>query len=527
VKRIQRLILIFTILVVASCNKRDQPLTWNADWTAPLAYGELTIADLLPDSLLVSNPDSSIQLVFNADLYKLDFNELVALPDTNLLDTFSLPLITPVSFSPGQVFINQPEENVLDAAGAELTSLKIKSGQLSYKLGSTVQGDVIYTYQIPSATDVNGVTFSKSVNVPAASNGERSKVSGAFSLDGYTLDLTGSTGNSFNTILTSIDCKVSPSFTTNVSVSNQDTIFISNKLESISIARADGYFGQQSLETGWENVAFDGFDMFSSGNIGVDELEMQLTIENGVGADALIEVIGLSSNNEAGDEIILNHSLVGTTQQLNRAYENAGGFVPSQLVYNLDENNSNITSMISSLPSSLGYNFNVTINPLGNISGYNDFLDINSPLKLSLDANMPLSVLANDLTLVDTLDLQISDTSMLNSMTLMIDMLNGFPLSAEVSMAVLDQNDKIVSYLFSPSEIYSAEVDLSGIIATKSESYHELMISEKDMERIKTYGKVVLTVAFNSEGSTPVKLYDYYTLDYNIKADANVTISIR
>lgn len=526
-KRLQGFILFLACLAVLSCNKRDNPLTWNADWTAPLAHGQLTISDLLPDSLLVSNPDSSIQLVFNSDLYTLDFNDLVELPDTVLSDTFSLPLITPVSFSPGQVFINQPEENVLQTSGAQLTLLIVKSGKLNYTLESTVKGDVIYTYQIPSAIDANGVAFSKSVNVPAAGVGARSVVSGSFDLDGYTMDLTGTSGNTYNTILTSIDCKVNPNFATNVSVSSQDTIFISNKLASITIARAEGYFGQHSISTGMGSSTFSGLDMFSSGNISINELDVQLTIENGIGADALIEVLGVSSNNAAGNQIQLNHSIIGTTQQLNRAYQNGGAFYPSQLIFNLDETNSNITTMMSSLPNVIGYDFNVTINPLGNISGYNDFLDINSPLKLSLNANMPLNVLANNLTLVDTLDLNIADTSILNSMTLMIDMENGFPLNASVSMAVLDQNDKVTSYIFSPSQINSATVGMDGKVSSESSSYHELFISGKDMERIKAYGKVVLTVQFNSPSTVPVKIYDYYALKYDVKADANITISIK
>ncbi len=522
-------ILIFSIavLILIGCKKRERPLTWNSDWSAPLAHGELSIADLLPDSLLVSNPDSSLQLVFNSDLYTLDFNDLVALPDTNLLDTFSLPIVTPISFSPGQVFINEPEENVLDAEDAYLTYVKVKSGKLNYELESTVQGDVVYTYQIPSATDQYGQTFSKSVNVSAATSTTRSKISGSFDLDGYAIDLTGANGSSFNTILTSIDCKVSPSYGASVSVSNQDTIFISNTLESITVERAEGYFGQHTIATGWENSPIDGFSKFSSGSIGLDELSMMLTIENGIGADALIEIVGVSTKDNIGNQLYLNHAIVGTTQQLNRAQEVNGAFIPSKMIFNLDENNSNINNLISSLPTELGYNFNVNINPLGNISSYSDFLDIQSPLKLSLDASMPLNLVANNLTLVDTIEVQIPDTSMLNSMRLMLDMKNGFPLSADVSMAILDQNDKVVSYVFSPGNIPAATLEIDGKTTIYSESNHEIEINGKDMERLKAFGKVILTVNFNSDQSNAVNLYDYYRLIYDIKADANVTISIK
>ena len=109
------LIIVIAIFTI-SCLKREAPLTWETDWTVPIAHGSLDLGDLLPDSLLVSNPDSTLQLVFEHDIYTLDLEELVAIPDTSLFESYTLPVLTPVSFSPGQVFINQPKENVMAIA---------------------------------------------------------------------------------------------------------------------------------------------------------------------------------------------------------------------------------------------------------------------------------------------------------------------------------------------------------------------------------------------------------------------------
>jgi hypothetical protein len=183
--------------------------------------------------------------------------------------------------------------------------------------------------------------------------------------------------------------------------------------------------------------------------------------------------------------------------------------------------------MIQDLPSAIGYDLDVEINPLGNISGYNDFIDRDSPLRFFINASMPLSFIASDLVLVDTIEINLADTSMLNTMKLMIEAKNGFPLGAEISMAVLDQNDKITNYIFSPNILQPANLGSDGKVSESVMSYHEIELIGKDLERLKQFGKVILTVKFDSgDNLNPVKIYDYYSLDYDIKANANVKITI-
>ena len=131
-------------------------IRWNIEGLAPLAFGELSIYDILSDSLLLSEMDSSVSLNLDLNLFRLDLDSLVAIPDTSLLDTFALPFPFPITASPGQVFINEPEDNTINIGGAELTYVEVKSGSIEYTLKSTIQGKIIYEYQIPSAIDANG-----------------------------------------------------------------------------------------------------------------------------------------------------------------------------------------------------------------------------------------------------------------------------------------------------------------------------------------------------------------------------------
>ena len=71
--------------------------------------------------------------------------------------------------------------------------------------------------------------------------------------------LSGSSGNSFNIIQTNVNIKVDPTNATDVSASNQDTVYITNELSNIKIDYAKGYFGNQSFTIGPEKDKSDSF----------------------------------------------------------------------------------------------------------------------------------------------------------------------------------------------------------------------------------------------------------------------------
>ena len=229
------LLLLIPILILFSCKKREDTIRWNIDGIAPVVYGELSIYDILPDSVLTSDMDSSVSINLGLNLFRLDLDSLVAIPDTSLLDTFALPFSFPVAASPGQVFINQPEDNTINIGNAELIYVEIKSGTIDYQLKSTIQGKINYEYQIPVAIDANGNSFSELVYVSGAAPGMTASASGSFDLSGYSINLSGSSGNSFNIIQTNVNIKVDPTNETDVSVSNKDTVYITNELSNVKI----------------------------------------------------------------------------------------------------------------------------------------------------------------------------------------------------------------------------------------------------------------------------------------------------
>lgn len=510
---------------LSSCHKQEKPLTWNADYVIPLVNGSLGMEDLIADSLLSTDIDSSLILVYEGKLLDLSVSEFLALPDTVISDTFQLQFPSPVDLSPGQVFINMPEEQDLQLSGISIANVKILTGILEYELKSSVQGIVIYTYEIPSATDWQGNIFSKTITVPAAVAGGTTIKTGSFSLDGYYLDMQGQSGIGYNKILTNINCKIANSNTSDITVSSADLITIDNEFKDVIIESAEGYFGQHSVSTGLDYAEFGSFSKWISGAIDIDDVEVDLVLKNGIGVDAFIQLNQLLSVGNNGS-VSLAHSMVGDLISLPRATRFYDSIAPTIFEANLDPSNSNIDDFLEAIPQSIGYNLDVVINPLGNVSGYNDFYNMNAPMGVYLNASLPLRFIANDLTLEDTLTISIDESSSVNEMVLTIEVENGFPLEANVEIGVLDVNDNVISRIFSPNVISAGTVGSDGKVNASSSSIHEIVVDGIDMGRIQTNGRLLLTVVFNTPGSDHVSIYNSYRLNYKVKADANVKITV-
>lgn len=521
------LFLTLTTFIFNSCKKRENSIDWNVDMMYPLIYGELSMNSILPDTLLHSNPDSSLSIRFETTLLSLSIDSIAAIPDTTLGFAYALPLFIPITVVPGQQIINNPEENKLSIDGAELTEVVVKNGNVNYRIESTIPGDIIYTYTIPSAKDINGQVFSRTINIPKSNGTINTVVSGSFSLANYTINLKGLNGNKTNTLLTTVNAKLSPTNAGNITVSNQDTLYISNTISSVKIEKAEGYFGQHDFQIGPETSYIDYFKKIVSGTINIDQLNAQLIIENGIGVDAFLKVNSLFSKKQNNAPVALQHSLIGANHVMNRAYKMGNSVVPTQLSFNLNSSNSNLKNLLTSFPDSLGYNAQVKINPLGNIAAFNDFVYASNPLRLLLNVDMPLNVIANQLKLVDTLLLDINDESALNDLTLYIDIQNGFPMNATIQLSILDGNNMMVGNILVPGTIPTGTMGMNNRVTEPSKSYHQVKLLPKDLENIQRYKKLRLQVIFNSPQNNHLFLYDYYKLKYNIRAQSNIKVSIK
>lgn len=82
--------LLAILIALSSCRRDEDYSSWDTGLLTPIANTSLTISDMLKDSSVRQNADSSLQLVFEQDLYTADVKDFFIVPDTELKTTLTL-----------------------------------------------------------------------------------------------------------------------------------------------------------------------------------------------------------------------------------------------------------------------------------------------------------------------------------------------------------------------------------------------------------------------------------------------------
>lgn len=526
------LLLFIAPILFPSCRKEMGKPSWDTELLAPLVDASMNINNILPDSILMANADSSMKIVFNNDLYKIDMDTLFNIEDTTVHNGYALPFAT--TLNPGQVIpFPSTTSTTYSLPGIELKTVIIKSGFVKFKVKSEIREVTTYVYSIPCATDALGNPFSKPITVPARVGTTPGIFNQTFDLTGYTIDLTGPAGTQINTIYTGLTAQVSGSALDTVLVTPADSLIIDNTFFDIIPYYAKGYFGNNTYNVGPSTSDFTLFDRIVDGTILLEDVDFNFNIENPIGMDARLYVNNISSiNTRTGTTINLANSIIGNPININRAAESGGVVYPAYANFPLNTTNSNIKPMIENLPNKFGYSMQIITNPLGNISGSNDFIYSDRLLKASLDMEIPLSLVANNLTLADTLALNISQTDGTQNIhdgTITLFANNGFPFDAKLQMYLLDGNNAVTDSIFGyANTIVEAPINSALRVIGKKLTKITLPISESKMDLLYATKKVVLRVKFNTSAQPQyIKIYSEYSIDVRLVGDFNYTIQLQ
>jgi hypothetical protein len=526
------LFLAFVFLAFLSCRKEFEKPSWDTNVLAPLVNASMNINNILPDSILQANADSSMKILFEGDIYKISMDTLFNIPDTTLKTSFTIPFGNP-SFAPGANVINNSiSETTYNLGGPQLRKIIIKRGFVNYTVKSKINEKTHFVYQIPCAK-LNGVPFQVDVEVPAEIGSTPGLYNQTFDLSGYEIDLTGLNHNRVNTIYTSLTASISNSAAGPVTVSNTDSLIIENKFYDLFPYYAKGYFGNNTFNVGPEQTAFTLFNRIVDGSIKLEDVDFQLKLENPIGLDARIFINNLTSiNSRIGNSIPLANSIINSAININRAAESGTSVYPTYANFPLTPSNSNIKPMIENLPDQFGYSMQIITNPMGNVSGSNDFIYSDQLLKAKLNMEIPLSLIATNLTLVDTLDLNIqanSGSQNLHSGNITLVANNGFPFDAGIQLYMLDDYNNIKDSLYlNANTIVQGLLNANLRVTNKKTTKLITPVDEAKMDLLYHTKKVMLKVKFNTASQSQyVKIYSDYSIDIQIIGDINYTIQLK
>lgn len=520
-------------IFISSCRKKIEFPQWEVNALFPIAQTSLKITELVKDTILKTNSDQSLSIVFSGEAYKINFDSLFRIPDTTILQSFKFPFNLPFPVYPGSTLYNDTQSTKYNLQNVELTEVIVKSGVIDVKLHSTFRGKTVLTYQLPLAT-INGNSLFISDTLPAAAPGNSSVISKSYDISGYKIDLKGMKGNSFNTVVSNFRAIAADT----TMIYANDSVTVVNTFKNVIPEFAKGYFGKAVVNSESVNTAVKKLPNIIGGNFDLKNFNLTLTVQNRVGVDIrflLSEIV--SENISSGANIPLVNSIVGNALNINRASVISSVNYPpiahTEYVINFNETNSNAADLIEIFPDSISASSQITFNPLGNISNSNDFIYYGNGIDVSLDVEIPLFFSAQNLILADTLPISFkpdsadSATKKITGGNLILNCYNSYPFSAKPQLFLMNENFAIFETLVADGGmIDAADLDANFKSAGKKFSRIFIPLNQDRIEKLKAAKNLYVKLFFSTASlSGHVKIYSDYSVELKLVADINYTMS--
>ncbi|MBN2729445.1 MAG: hypothetical protein JXR53_09505 [Bacteroidales bacterium] len=501
-------VLFLIFFTLSSCRKDP---SWDVSLKTPLFNASLGIEDLVGDTMIQINPDSSVTVVFDKELFSLSADSIVSVPDSLYYTHFIIPI--GILAPPGALVLQKTESKYYDMDGAQLTEMKVKSGKLVIRAYNYVGDDAFIEYSLDNSS-LNGSPVKVSGLIPSFNN-TGNFLYDEYDVSGMTLNLRGSYLHC-NSLTSTIKVYANPYATNPVQINYGDSIDILVEFQDIVLDYARGYFGQHAFD---ENDVSD-FDIFGDldiESIDLENIDMSVEIENSIGADASFQLTHLDGYGQSTVSLVSNW--VGKTINLTRAIENppySGNITPSTLL--MDFSGDNVEDFIENMPSSLAYGMKGEINPLGNISSGNDFVYFGKGFKAIAHMEIPLNLAFSNLTMRDTIEYELNrNESYISESILYLDVSNGFPLSASFKIYLLDNNNTAIDSITPDNIISAAPVDGSGRVTEPIISHLEIYLNTSQTQNLYDAEKAVIEAVFNTGNSgQKVRFYSDYKLLFSV-----------
>ncbi|MEO7081404.1 MAG: hypothetical protein ABIY71_07750 [Flavobacteriales bacterium] len=519
--------LLLLAISISACRKDKAQPQWDLDILAPLVTTSLTIGDLVPDSILSTDGQGNVSILYTAELFSISLDTVLTAPDTSFRYGYALPFPGPVQFQPGATFNTNDDVTRFDLDDLQLTKLIVRSGQLDVAITSMMNGHIIGNFSLPGAS-LNGSPFVVQQLLPPGTPATPSAVHTSRPLDGYVFDMRGPDHDAVNTLATHISYSNSPDGSI-ISITNQDSLLALVSYFNIVPQYATGSFGTRTITV---DPATTDLDLFQniSGILDLDQVTAQLRIRNGIGVDARANIHYIRSQNTfSGNDVDLIGSITSGPVNIDRAIDLGSNFQSALNTFNLNQGNSNIDLFLENLPDRIGYSMDIMINPLGNISNGHDFLYYDSKLTAEMEVDVPLRLIATDLTLRKTVTLDLpgsADAHAWKSGVLHLFAENGFPFSAAIELSVVDQNGQVLTILAPGGTVSSGALGADGFVSTSTSSRVDVELNPAQMTLLQQTGKLLITAAFNTaDQSQHVQILDRYRMDLQLTVDANYTVN--
>jgi hypothetical protein len=517
----------FLVLFIAgftvSCRKEST--SWNSNWVFPLINDTLKMDKLVNDSTLEVSADNSIQFILQRDVFDIDLFSLVDIPDTTIVQTFSIAFPS-LSLAPGTQYVNQTEEHLFELGDAVLFQTRTKSGKAIITIENPIATTALFNVELPGVSR-NGQVFSQLESVPAAEGGSPGMRTFELDLSGYSIDMRGQNGNMYNILQSKMNVSTDPNGPT-VTVTSSDVVKFKVKFQNLKFDYALGYFGSTDISD-TTLIDVEVLKNITDGLINIDEVNFNLLLSNGVKVMGQGAITLLKSKNYTGSTVELSHPQIN--QYFNIDPASGSWSTLSPFIYQMPFNdvNSNIIPFIEHLGSEYELGYGIKVNPWGNVTAGGDEIFPNSRLKLRLEADFPLSIGAQNLTIVDTFQVNLSEQSntiKIQSGSFILKTQNTFPFGGSAVLTLLDENGSAVGDISSDDSIDSAPIQPTGTAHKLVSNELSFVVNASTVKILPSVKSIVVKVVVNSNQLVNNQLYDNAMLKLQLLTNFQLKTSL-
>jgi len=170
----------------------------------------------------------------------------------------------------------------------------------------------------------------------------------------------------------------------------------------------------------------------------------------------------------------------------------------------------------------LAYKMRYQLNPLGNISGGNDFIYADKSIEGIIHLEIPLNVSINNLVIQSNSSFNFDTENKIKGGNMIISVDNLFPFDVAVQFYILDNQNNIVdSLLHDKIKAPHGIMDAQGYVRKPVHSDLVIKLDEDMLRKMRENNEMLISAIIDSDGAGNRHLYQYNNMDVKIILDAN------
>lgn len=268
-------------------------------------------------------------------------------------------------------------------------------------------------------------------------------------------------------------------------------------ISAISFKSFQGNVSRTSIPLPSGFVDIDFFNSWQKGKIFINKPSIHVEIENSFGLPIgiVLEQVDITSK----DNRIFSLSSDLINQSINLKYPsiNEKGLT-KKTEFTLDDTNSNIEEIFSSLPTRVTYAFSGFVNPENLVDEF--CVNEGNVLSGKASVTIPLDGYADQATVTDTFSVLLNEIPEIQEGELSWVAENGMPAGIELQFELLDHNQNSLGFFFPDNQqvIEAATVDDEGFVIEKTHLITKIPLSGTIIEQLNKTNSIVVIASFTT-----------------------------